>query len=142
MSKHANYAWTIDRVNVAELGDDMGEEVGTTGPRNIDPALLAELRRGKGHLFRMLDDDGIWYYRGRIVFAQDAGPAQCRTWNEGRSYCVNGGLGGAEDDDTGDDGDFAPLNDFGMPNAGCTEIQYRCTVTDEDGDLVKVWATL
>ena len=26
-----------------------------------------------------------------------------------------------------EDGVFAPLDDFGMPNAGCTDIQYRNT---------------
>lgn len=29
------------------------------------------------------------------------------------------------------DADFDPLNNFGMPNAGCTEIQYYNSKTDQ-----------
>jgi len=42
------------------------------------------------HKFRLLDDDGEVYYKGR----------------------------------SSDNSSFAPLDDYGMPNAGCTEIQY------------------
>lgn len=45
--------------------------------------------------FRMFDDDGELYYEGLLV-----------------------------GDRTSEDG-FAPLEDFGTPNAGCTRIDYR-----------------
>ena len=49
----------------------------------------------KGKRFRMLDDDGELYY-------------------EGKCLC----------DEPGSEEEFGPLDDFGCPNAGCTEIQY------------------
>ena len=45
--------------------------------------------------FRMLDDDGNVMYEGRILLGDEP------------------------------DAEFRPLNDFGMPNAGCTSIQIR-----------------
>lgn len=123
----ARYGWIIDRVNTLELGDESDEQ-GTMGPSNIPDTLAAALLRGEGHMFRMLDDDGIWYYRGRIVFTSDDGPPRLSS----RGY-VNGGL-------TDDEGEleFGPLEDFGEPNAGCVHLQYRCT--DANGDLV--WAAI
>lgn len=47
-----------------------------------------------GSKFRMLDDDGIVYYEGFFL-----------------------------GDDKSEDA-FGPLDDYGAPNAGCTEIQY------------------
>jgi len=49
---------------------------------------------GGGHKFRLLDDDGEPYYLGRFFGDPSSEEA------------------------------FAPLDDFGAPNAGCTEIQY------------------
>lgn len=81
--------------------------VGTVGPRNAPDALTAKLAAGEGHRFKMFDDDGGLYYEGRCI---------------------------SEDPEFGGEEFFGPLNDFGMPNAGCTEIQYR----SEKGD----WETL
>jgi hypothetical protein len=50
----------------------------------------------KGRAFAMYDDDGELYYRGRIWTAAEPGT----------------------------EADFGPLDDFGTPNAGCTEIRY------------------
>ena len=50
------------------------------------------------HRFRMYDDDGNLYYEG---------------------------VTNALDDELGDEESvFAPLDNFGMPNAGCTRIDY------------------
>lgn len=98
----ANYAWVIDRDH---LDDGQDSEVGVSGPSTASNVLLVQLKqRGAGTKFRMRDDDGILYYEGRILIDGD------------------------------EDGEelFGPLEDFGMPNAGCTEIQYR----NNDGEWV------
>jgi hypothetical protein len=89
-----NYAWIID--------DDYIEETdaGTMGPAGLSAQQFADLKQGLGHGFRMYDDDGELYYAGRIIFAD---------WAYG--------------DDLPEEA-FGPLNDFGAPNAGATEIRY------------------
>lgn len=92
------YAWRIDR-------DELKlppSRVGTIGPRAAHPALVDRLAKGEGRRFRMLDDDGIVYYIGRIIVAETAQGA----------------------DEPGTTLDFAPLDDFGMPDSGCTAIEY------------------
>lgn len=69
------------------------------GPHGADKSKIAELKSGFGHAFRMRDDDGELYYCGRLF--------------------------GDKNSEEG----FAPLDDYGMPNAGCTSIEYR----DESG---------
>ena len=59
--------------------------------------LLDRLRAGEGKHFRLKDDDGELYYEGRIILAND---------HEG-------------------DDEFAPLDEWGKPNAGCTTIEYQ-----------------
>ena len=142
----STYAWIITHVNTSDdvLGDDCADEKGTMGPRRASPEMIARLKAGEGHTFRMLDDDGNWYYRGKIIFSVDGGPAQCKPF-AGRfaEFVVNGGLQADENPDGNDE--FGPLDDWGTPNAGATEMQYRCKVQDpdgDDGDLIAVWATI
>lgn len=135
----SSYAWIITHVNTKDLGDDMADEKGTVGPHDASDEMIADLKAGKGHAFRMSDDDGIWYYRGRIVFVEGEAPvARVITMNPGEKpiAVVCGGLSGDEE------ADFGPLWDFGTPNAGAVNLQYRVTQTDEDGDTIKVWASL
>jgi hypothetical protein len=54
-----------------------------------------EFIKQKGKRFRMFDDDGELYYEG---------------------YCYS--------EEPGSEDEFGPLDDFGEPNAGCTEIKY------------------
>lgn len=75
---------------------DEDSEAGTTGPSDASEELLARLSAGDGEPFKMRDGDGELYYTGRIVGA-----------------------------DTDNEDGFAPLQDFGMPNAGCTGIEYK-----------------
>ena len=99
----AGYGWIIDKDHIT---DDLGSvdhparnDVGTIGPHNILPSIQNQLiATTNGMKFRMLDDDGELYYEGRLIFhpKYDAPDMQ-----------------------------FEPLDDFGMPNAGCTEIQYK-----------------
>lgn len=59
----------------------------------------------KGHKFRMFDDDGCLYYEGFFV----------------GDHCTEDA--------------FAPLDDYGTPNAGCTRIDYW-------NEFEKIWETL
>lgn len=94
---YAKYAWIIDKDVIVDVNSGEEPAVGTMGPSDIDPEFEKQLRlTGEGMKFRLLDDDHIQYYEGRIV----------GKW-EG----------------------FEPLDDFGMPNAGCTMISLR----NEDG---------
>ena len=101
------YAWIIDRDHMPDpdcAAPSNGNAKGLTGPRDI-PADVADALRNnpvKGLAFRMLDDDGEVYYRGRLY------------------------VPGVPDDDTLTRAfGFEPLDDFGAPNAGCTTIEYR-----------------
>lgn len=92
------YAWIITR---AILSDNYGEhdfpsEVGISGPSQASELQIATARL-LGREFRMMDDDGEIYYYGKI-------------WTS---------------DEKGSETDFGPLDDFGTPNAGATEIQYK-----------------
>lgn len=139
LDETSTYAWVVTKVNVAELGEDMADEVGTSGPRNAPAELLAVLKAGGGDVFRMLDDDGVWYYRGRVVFADQSVEVSATPGGEffvpGTYLCT---LPANEEEA------FGPLWDFGAPNAGCTELQYRAVVADPDevGGTMRVWATL
>ncbi len=72
---------------------------GLTGPRLATDTSISLLRSGVGKPFRILDDDGIVYYHGLWLNTPDCDPY--------------------------DAPEFQPLDDFGAPNAGATEIQYR-----------------
>jgi hypothetical protein len=71
-------------------------DAGTQGPRDATATQLQAASKA-GTPFKMYDDDGILYYEGRC-------------WSE---------------DGTDSEDGFGPLDDFGTPNAGCTEIRYR-----------------
>lgn len=101
----APYGWIIVKDYTED--DQELDDSGLTGPRFIDPEIGARLTRGEGRKFRMYDDDGELYYEGRII----------------------------TNDDGGSEIDFCPLDDFGMPNSGCTRIDYL----GSDG---KTWETL
>ena len=69
--------------------------VGTFGPFGITEEQQKLLKAGKGTQFKMYDDDHILVYTGRLL-----------------------------GDPNSEEG-FGPLDDFGMPDAGCTGIKYR-----------------
>lgn len=106
----AGYGWIIDKDHISPQGSKYANDnsEGTIGPRNILPSIKRRLERGEGEAFRMFDDDGELYYTGRIFHHPDF---------------------------DGCDGGFEPMDDFGMPNAGCTEIQYQHKTTGK-------WETL
>jgi hypothetical protein len=100
----SSYAWVITIDHLYQPGDELPSRVGTQGPHDATDEQLARAA-SEGREWRVLDGDCIPYYSGKI-------------WT---------------DDEPGTETDFAPLDDFGRPDAGATEIQYR-----EDGK----WVTL
>jgi|DEB0MinimDraft_6_1074348.scaffolds.fasta_scaffold01497_9 hypothetical protein len=82
------YGWLITH----DLIDT--DAAGVVGPRGISDKDRLYLDSGRGHRFRMYDDDGKLYYAGLFV----GDPAS----EEG----------------------FGPLDDFGEPNAGAVRIDY------------------
>jgi hypothetical protein len=92
----SNYAWTITH-DLLSVGEYASEsEVGVSGPHDATEEQIAKAKGRDGVTFKMYDDDGIHYYTGRIWHRD--GPGSC---------------------------DFQPLEDFGTPNAGCTDIKYK-----------------
>lgn len=96
----SSYAWIITRDHLNEADPEFWNnsegrsDVGTIGPRNATPEQIAALESGKGETFRMYDDDGELYYTGLF-------------------------LGDSRSEDA-----LGPLDDYGTPNAGCTEIRF------------------
>jgi hypothetical protein len=105
--RHAPYGWIIDTDVLYESDRETfsKSDAGTVGPSNIDPAVEARLKAGEGEPFEMYDDDGEKYYTGRLLVPDDA-KADAEV-------------------------EFAPLHDFGLPNAGATEIRYKDKATGE-----------
>ena len=104
--KHASYKWIITKdfsPQPGALAGTNGNALGLAGPRGADDSITADQLPDK---FKMYDDDGELMYEG---------VCNCLTTD---ACCVDG---------------FEPLDDFGMPNAGCTRIDYL-----EDGK----WNTL
>lgn len=90
------------------ISEGSAKATGTIGPAMATDRDEARLRNGEGVKFRMLDDDGNVYYHGRRL--EDA---ECE-----EQYA-----------DLLGEPEFSPLDCFGRPNAGCTDIQEK----DENG---------
>jgi hypothetical protein len=103
-------AWIITKDKIES------DAKGVTGPRTASEADIKRLQAGEGKRFRMLDDDGEIYYYGRQLETSDADKGY---------YAEN---------------EFAPLDNFGTPNAGCTEIQFDNGAKDSKGKVV--WESL
>jgi len=87
-------SWIITQSWITDEAFGMPTEVEVIGPRAISDADVALLKKGEGQSFRMYDDDGVLYYEGAT-------------------------LDGIDGEDA-----FGPLDNYGEPNAGCTEIKY------------------
>jgi hypothetical protein len=92
-------AFLITRDFITRKGET-GYGVGVHGPRTARPETLRRLDAGEGEPFRMLDDDQIVYYHGRVIDDHDA-------------------------EDYHGEPEFQPLDCYGTPNAGAVWVQYR-----------------
>lgn len=103
-NRTSKYAWAITKDHLADApGEEPGScmnAVGVIGPSNSPLDFTDIIKHCNRQHFRMRDDDDELYYEGYYV-------------------CL--------DEDFGDQ--FAPLDDFGHPNAGAVHIAYR----QEDG---------
>jgi hypothetical protein len=89
----------ITRDLIADPNSEPGTNlnaVGVKGPSNLSDTDAILLELGNGVPFRLLDDDRNVYYYGRRLEESDA------------------------DDDYDAEPELAPLDCFGLPNAGCT----------------------
>jgi len=77
------------------LSKSIGEKSksGTMGPSSISDEITQRLKKGEGTKFRLYDDDGILYAEGLQITNGD------------------------------EESEFAPLDDYGTPNWGCTELR-------------------
>lgn len=92
--------WTITKDHLADPDAPQPSNlnaVGIVGPRNAKMTAEEIIQHPQGRRFRMKDDDGEVYYEGIMVVTPE----------------------------DGDEGEFRPLWDFGMPNAGATTIEYE-----------------
>ena len=95
--------WTITKDHIADPGAKQpsnANAVGIVGPRSSTLTAEQIIAHPQGRKFCMKDGDGDVYYEGIMVITND-----------------------------GDDDEFGPLDDFGRPNAGATDIEYQ----HEDG---------
>lgn len=116
-------AWIITKDKIADKDAKEGTNLnakGLTGPSTATDADVARLKAGEGKRFRMLDDDGEIYYYGRQLEE-----SECTEEYEN-------GFWGAESE-------FAPLDNFGRPNAGCTDIQFA---NGKDAKGKVIWESL
>jgi hypothetical protein len=99
-----NYAWIITRDLVAEAGESSA--VGLIGPSDATGELLAALKLG--------------------VAEELPVPHTCepfRMYDDDRNLCYEGfAIGEGRSD-------LEPLEEFGLQNAGCTELWYDCGKT-------------
>ena len=99
--------WTITKDHLADTDAKKGTNanaVGIVGPRGATLTHDEIVNHADAVKFKMFDDDRNLYYEGVMVV-----------------------------EDYGSEEMFFPLDNFGTPNAGCTELQYL-----EDGS----WKTL
>lgn len=103
------YKWIIKQDHGADPtrpAGTNGNAVGLTGPREAAETVPAAWI---GHEFKLYDDDGELYYTGMLYFDPKYEDVDPEVW-------------------------FCPLEDFGTPNAGCTEIWFK----NKDGKFTAV----
>lgn len=111
------YAWYIhtDVVTAPSAASAVGM-VSVNGllnfpnPAGGDADRLRRCREGTGIEFKMVDGDGDAYYFGRLLAESEAG--------EGRWTLTPLN---AMDEEVA----FSPLDEFGMPDSGCTDIFFK-----------------
>jgi hypothetical protein len=92
----STYAWVITRDHLESKTAEPGAAL-VSGPSGAADEQISSAM-ATGYPFIIKNDDGETYYSG---------------------YCWTA------DPEFGDEDLFGPLNDYGMPNAGATDILYR-----------------
>jgi len=103
------YGWIITTDKLAKAGKK--GDVGTLGPRGCTEALQARLEAE-------LPADGVTPLAARLPVPEGMDRVRFRMYDDDGEHYYSGTLimdGEAEG--------FEPLDDFGMPGAGCTEIR-------------------
>ncbi|MGI5151406.1 hypothetical protein ACQEVC_34420 [Plantactinospora sp. CA-294935] len=106
------YAWVITRDREHELYGRTESSVGVSGPGQATDEML-ERARTEGRRWRVLDEGDI--DEGAIYDGKKVDPAERGVVYEGLIWTRN---------EPGSETDFGPLDDYGAPNFGCTDIQY------------------
>lgn len=130
----STYAWIIDTDHMpteSAAPGTYGNAIGVHGPSNAPADLLDRLKAGEGVRFRLYDDDEELYYSGRLVTREGDETVTCDAevlpgWR--LRLCTS-------DPGETDTASFGPLWDFGLPNAGCTELRYQDSTTGHWGSL-------
>jgi hypothetical protein len=100
MAKENLMPWTITKDFIADPAarqPSNANAVGMVGPCNAKLTAAQIIAHPEGRKFRIKDGDGEVYYEGVMVVT----------------------------DDDGEETEFRPLDDFGKPNAGATDIEYQ-----------------
>jgi hypothetical protein len=103
------YAWMIDTEYLHDDYDDENKVTSTEpqniwGPSDAPGELMIRLSKGEGQPFKLYDDDGLKNLSGKILVQEDG--QDINAW------------------DADEVAAFGPLNDYGMPGYGCTELRY------------------
>lgn len=127
MSDYASYAWKITHDSIADdefEAPSNNNAKGMTGPRNVDPSLVARLDAAIGM--------GRKQYYAQCSYANVATPLVewFKIYDDDNEIYYTGVRTGEAEEFGSEDG-FEPLDDFGTPNAGATEIRYFNPKTGE-----------
>lgn len=103
-------AFIIDRDHLHAKYPELTSRIGTVGPSGASDRDVARLVGGEGIAFKLYDDDGILYFSGRRLEESDC------------------------DEFYDSEPELAPLDCFGMPDAGCTSQREK----NDDGQWVSL----
>jgi len=92
-NKKSSYGWVITKDFFFQQVEGTKSSVGIMGPSNVSKDIIKRLNNGEGIKFRLYDDDGALYVEGLQITNGD------------------------------EESEFAPLDDYGTPNLGCTELK-------------------
>ena len=94
--------WRITKDYLYDQGHDEDEKSGVGQSNSRDPGKIDAIKKSKGKVkpFRLYDDDGELYYAGEMAMTDGSDPYEAENI-------------------------LSPLDNYGMPNAGCTEMKIR-----------------
>ncbi len=105
------HGWIVTKDCVEGAGGVV-TRVGLLGPQGMSRDVSERLEAGHGVDWRAGDEDGNWYYYGRVLEMQDDNAMSVGWDMTEEAFC-------------------APLDDFAMPDAGAVVIEHRNPDTKE-----------